>query len=107
MNESSPAGIYNLTIAADRLRSEKDDGPVGVVGRLSAEILSATDLGNEPPRAFAHELLYVALSGEGLIEQADGTTVIITAGDVVFVPAQARHRFTQLSRKFKTWKIRL
>ena len=48
--------------------------------------------------------LYIVLSGEGTLE-IEGTEFPFTAGDALFVPANAEHRFTQFSRDIQMWAV--
>ena len=48
--------------------------------------------------------LYVILTGTGLLE-IEGTPHAFVAGDVVFVPARAKHRFVEFSAGLLTWAI--
>jgi mannose-6-phosphate isomerase-like protein (cupin superfamily) len=98
--------ICNLTAVAEGMRLE---GAARVrvldTASLSAELLNGVGISEEQPRGDGSEALYVIVAGEGLIEEIDGSTVTVTAGDIVFVPAHGQHRFVQQSRKFKTWRI--
>ena len=48
--------------------------------------------------------LYIVQKGTGLFELED-TVMELSAGDAVFVPAGARHRFRSSSAGFATWVI--
>ena len=48
--------------------------------------------------------LYVILTGTGLFE-LEGASHAFVAGDVLFVPAHARHRFVEFSADLLTWAI--
>jgi mannose-6-phosphate isomerase-like protein (cupin superfamily) len=107
MAEALTGRIFNLTDLADRMRL---DGAARIcvleTPSSSAELLSGAGT-NETQPGTTSETLYFVVAGEGLIEESDGVTVIVTAGDVVMVPAHVQHRFVQQSRKFRTWKINL
>jgi mannose-6-phosphate isomerase-like protein (cupin superfamily) len=46
--------------------------------------------------------IYVVISGSGMFF-CDGLTVDFKSGDVLFVPAGARHRFENFTGDFMTW----
>lgn len=48
--------------------------------------------------------LYMIANGSGTLE-VQGEAIEFVAGDVLFVPAFAEHRFTQFSSDFGTWVI--
>ena len=99
--------ICNLTVMADHMRPQ-EAARVRVLDTagLSAELLSGLGISETQPD-HAGGALYVIVAGEGLIEESDGATVVVTAGDVVFVPANIRYRFAWRSPKFTIWKIDL
>jgi quercetin dioxygenase-like cupin family protein len=107
MAEALTGRIFNLTDMADRMRL---DGAARIsvleTPSSSAELLSGAGTSETQPGTTG-ETLYFVVAGEGVIEESEGDTVIVTAGDVVMVPAHVRHRFVEQSRKFKTWKISL
>ena len=106
MAQTFTGRIHNLTVMADAVRFD-DAGRIRVLDTpgLSAELLSGTSLTEQP--AVQSEALYVVVAGEAILEGGAGGSVIVTAGDVVLVPAEVEHRFVQQSRKFRTWRIEL
>jgi len=105
MTNTSIGHAINLTVLAGRAL-EKGGERLRVFdgGSFSAEILTGDDFLDDQFVENADATLYVIVTGDGLIEEAEGTTVVATAGDVIFVPANLQHRFRQLSRQFKTWR---
>jgi mannose-6-phosphate isomerase-like protein (cupin superfamily) len=105
MAEALTGRIVNLTDMADRMRLDGIDRVrVLETARSSAELLNAAGTSETQPGTTS-ETLYLIVAGEGVIEESEGITVIVTAGDVVMVPAHVRHRFVRQSLKFRTWKI--
>ncbi len=51
------------------------------------------------------DIIYVIISGYGVLCCRDGGRIEFTAGDVMMVPAGAWHRFEEASPKFRTWRI--
>lgn len=60
------------------------------------------------PQMTAHEQdeVYLVLSGAATLE-CEGERISCGAGDVVFVPARAQHRFSGCSVDFRTWVVYL
>jgi len=69
-------------------------------GTLSVEIYAPR--GEDPQRPHTRDEVYVIASGRGeFVLEAERRP--FTAGDVLFVPAHARHRFEKFSEDFSTW----
>ncbi len=47
------------------------------------------------------------IAGYGVLLCSDGECIKFTAGDVMFVPAGAEHRFEEIGPKFRTWRIEI
>ncbi len=50
-------------------------------------------------------VLYIIISGFGVLRCANGARLEFTEGDLIMVPSGASHRFEEVSPKFKTWRI--
>ena len=101
--------ICNLTAAVYR-RGDGEDvraNPILTHGSLSAEIVAATDFSPFDEGPANQDMLYIVIAGFGVLQDGTGAGVDFTAGDLVFVPAGADRRFSKLSSKFQTWRIRL
>lgn len=81
-------------------------------GRLSARIFGHGSLevrwyaphGVDPQTPHDRDEAYVIVSGEGQF-RCGGTLAACRAGDLLFVPAYAEHRFENFSEDFATWVI--
>jgi mannose-6-phosphate isomerase-like protein (cupin superfamily) len=51
------------------------------------------------------DIVYVIISGYGVLRCGDEARIEFTAGDVMMVPAGAWHQFEEASPKFRTWRI--
>lgn len=101
--------ICNLTASVYR-RGDGEDvraNPVLTHGSLSAEIVVATDTAPFDEGPANQDMLYMVIAGFGVLQHGTGAEVDFTAGDLVFGPAEADRRFSRLSSKFQTWRIRL
>ncbi len=82
--------------------------------RASTEVLRHEDLafsihGLDGILAIAPQaeatVLYIIISGFGVLRCANGARLEFTEGDLIMVPSGATHRFEEVSPKFKTWRI--
>lgn len=79
-------------------------------GRRSAELFRHGSLelryyaprGADPQTPHDRDELYLVASGSGTFVR-DGERVPFAAGDVLFVPARAEHRFEGFTDDFATW----
>jgi mannose-6-phosphate isomerase-like protein (cupin superfamily) len=60
--------------------------------------------GQDPQAPHAQDELYVVVQGSAAL-MVEGKTFACAAGDVLFVPAGAEHRFRDLSDDFATWVV--
>jgi mannose-6-phosphate isomerase-like protein (cupin superfamily) len=97
----------NLTVLADGVRTDSARGTQSILKheRLLAEIAGADVLSTEPSKKLPAEALYFVIAGDSVIEEDDGAGIIVTAGDVILMPAEVAHRFVRVSSKFRTWRI--
>ena len=51
------------------------------------------------------DIVYVIVSGYGVLCCRDGARIEFIAGDVMMVPAGAWYRFEETSPKSRTWRI--
>ena len=61
-------------------------------------------VGSDPQRPHQQDEIYIVESGTSRF-MLDGETLNLAAGDAVFVPAGAAHRFEDFSPDFGTWVI--
>lgn len=81
-------------------------------GRLSAEIFRHGTLevrwyapqGVDPQTPHTRDEAYVVVSGQARFRCGDAVTPC-RAGDLVFAPAHAEHRFEDISADFATWVL--
>jgi mannose-6-phosphate isomerase-like protein (cupin superfamily) len=96
----------NLTAAAELTGLTKEHGITQVLNRstVAVTIHGIDDLDAEADGTEA-DVIYVIISGYGVLCCRDGGRIEFTAGDVMMVPAGAWHRFEEASPKFRTWRI--
>ncbi|NND32066.1 MAG: cupin domain-containing protein [Saprospiraceae bacterium] len=58
--------------------------------------------GSDQQKPHDKDEVYVVMSGEGVF-YCNGESMSFSTGDVLFVPANAEHRFTEFSDDFKSW----
>ena len=81
-------------------------------GRLSARIFGHGTLevrwyaprGMDPQTPHSRDEAYVVVSGEGHF-RCNGVLSPCRAGDLIFAPAHAEHRFEDFSEDFATWVL--
>jgi mannose-6-phosphate isomerase-like protein (cupin superfamily) len=81
-------------------------------GNLAAEIANFRGLdvefyqpeGEDRQQPHAREEIYVIARGSGRFEAA-GERRECSAGDAIYVPARAEHRFVDFSEDFATWVL--
>ena len=61
-------------------------------------------VGSDPQQPHKQDEIYIVHSGTSTFT-LDGQTLTLSAGDAVFVPAGAVHRFTDFSADFGTWVV--
>jgi mannose-6-phosphate isomerase-like protein (cupin superfamily) len=69
-------------------------------GSLTAELYSPKGTDKQTPHD--RDEIYVVASGSGTFT-LEGATTPFTRGDVLFVPARKKHRFTRFTKDFSTW----
>ncbi len=106
MLSPSPDQPVNLTAAVElgRLTDGPASAPVLSREHLAFAIHGVDELQTVAERVET-DILYVIISGYGILCCADGERIEFTAGDVMFVPAGAEHRFDEIGPKFRTWRI--
>jgi mannose-6-phosphate isomerase-like protein (cupin superfamily) len=95
---------WHLTAKRALARLPSPDGKRFAVvlshGTLSVEIYAPR--GEDPQRPHTRDEVYVIASGRGeFVLEAERRS--FGPGDVLFVPAHARHRFERFSDDFSTW----
>ena len=105
------ATATNLTAIAERL--PRPDGQRRTVRILESaadgfvfEVLARDGAEDWPEEPGGCDGIYVVISGEGAL-RCGGEVLECAAGDVLFAPAGAPHRFERLGRGFSTWRILL
>lgn len=81
-------------------------------GRLSAHVFSHGTLevrwyaphGMDPQTPHSRDEVYAIVSGQGRFRCGDNVSSC-RAGDLVFAPAHAEHRFEDFSEDFATWVL--
>jgi mannose-6-phosphate isomerase-like protein (cupin superfamily) len=106
MLPTDPGQPANLTAAAELAGLTIGHGITQVLTRsnIAVAIYGIDGLATIAESTEA-DILYVILSGYGVLRCRDGARVEFTAGDMMMVPAGACHRFEEVSPKFRTWRI--
>jgi mannose-6-phosphate isomerase-like protein (cupin superfamily) len=71
-------------------------------GSMSVEVYAPQ--GQDPQQPHAQDELYIVAAGHGRFRLGDAVHEV-AAGDCLFVPAGAEHRFLDFSNDFVTWVI--
>ena len=71
-------------------------------GTMSLEFYAP--VGSDPQQPHTRDEIYIVQSGSSRFV-LEGETMSLAAGDAVFVPAGANHRFEDFSADFGTWVI--
>ncbi len=61
-------------------------------------------VGSDPQKPHKRDEIYIVHAGASTFV-VDGTRTSLVAGDAVFVPAGAVHRFENFSADFSTWVV--
>ena len=103
---ADPNQPANLTAAAELAGLTKGHGITQVLNRstVAVTIHGVDDLDVKADGTEA-DIIYVIISGYGVLCCRDGGRIEFTAGDVMMVPAGAWHRFEEASPKFRTWRF--
>ncbi len=106
MLPTDPDQPANLTAAVELAGLTNGHGITQVINRsgVAVTIYGIDGLETEAEGAES-DIIYVIISGYGVLRCRDGARVEFTAGDVMMVPAGAWHRFEEVSPKFRTWRI--
>jgi mannose-6-phosphate isomerase-like protein (cupin superfamily) len=83
-----PEGVWDKTVCAH--------------GTMS--VIVFTPRGHDYQTTHAQDELYVVVRGSGVLLVGD-TPHPFAAGDVLFVPAEVRHRFVEFTPDLVTWAI--
>ena len=106
MLPTDPGHPANLTATVELEGLVDQRGTTQVLTRSCLAITIHGIDGLEPEaEGVEADILYVIISGYGVLRCRDGARVEFTAGDVMMVPAGAWHRFEEVSPKFSTWRI--
>jgi mannose-6-phosphate isomerase-like protein (cupin superfamily) len=106
MLPTDPGRPANLTAAAELAGLTNGHGITQVLNRSNVAVTIYGIDGLETIAEDAEaDILYVIISGYGVLRCRDGARVEFTAGDVMMVPDGAWHRFEETSPKFSTWRI--
>lgn len=108
MLSPNPDQPINLTAAVDLAGLLNGRGVTQVLtgARLTFGIHGPDGLEAVPETSEA-DTLYVIIAGYGVLCCSDGERIEFTAGDVMFVPAGAEHRFDEIGPKFVMWRIEI
>jgi mannose-6-phosphate isomerase-like protein (cupin superfamily) len=98
-----PPNVFPAALAAHALNEP---------GRLSARIFGHGTLevrwyaphGMDPQTPHSRDEAYVVVTGEGHF-RCNGVLSPCRAGDLIFAPAHAEHRFEDFSEDFATWVL--
>ncbi len=84
---------------------DSDDGLYGVLlERGATEVGFYAPKGEDLQQPHDRDEVYIVLSGSGRFV-LDGEARSFEAGEAIFVPAHAEHRFTDFSDDFSTWVV--
>lgn len=83
-----PEGVWDKTVFAH--------------GTMS--VIVFTPRGHDYQTTHTQDELYVVVQGSGVLQVAE-TLYRFAAGDVLFVPAEVRHRFVEFTPDLVTWAI--
>ena len=82
-----------------------DDGLYGILlERGATEVGFYVPKGEDPQKPHDRDEVYVIVSGSGRFF-LDGEERDFEAGEAIFVPAGAEHRFVDFSDDFSTWVV--
>ncbi len=106
MLPTNPGQPRNLTADAELAGLTKGHGITRVLTRphlaISIHPIDGLEAIAEGAEA---DIVYVIISGYGVLRCRDGAQIEFTAGDVMMVPGGAWHRFEEVSPKLRTWRI--
>ena len=106
MHPTDPGRPLNLTANAELAGLTKGHGITQVLTRPHLAIsIHAIDGLEAIAEVAGADIVYVIISGYGVLRCQDGARIEFTAGDVMMVPAGAWHQFKEVSPKFRTWRI--
>lgn len=77
---------------------------VQALARGTMKVILFTPRAKDYQTPHEQDELYVVMSGNGVLA-IEGQSHAFTVGDVLFVPALARHRFEEFSDDLVTWAI--
>jgi mannose-6-phosphate isomerase-like protein (cupin superfamily) len=106
MLPTNPGQPRNLTADAELAGLTKGHGITQVLTRPHLTIsIHAIDGLEAIAEGAEADIVYVIISGYGVLRCRDGARIEFTAGDVMMVPGGAWHQFEEVSPKFRTWRI--
>jgi mannose-6-phosphate isomerase-like protein (cupin superfamily) len=93
----------DLVASAQKLAAS-GDASVALFQHGDANLLLFVPQDQDNQVAHKRDEIYLIQSGHGIFKRSD-ETVRFDAGDVLFVPAGAPHRFASFSADFKAWVL--
>jgi mannose-6-phosphate isomerase-like protein (cupin superfamily) len=106
MLPNDPNQSVNLTADAELAGLTKEHGITQVLTRSHLAVsIHGTDGLEAIAEVAEADIVYVIISGYGVLRCRDGARIEFTAGDVMMVPSGAVHQFEEVSPKFRTWRI--
>lgn len=94
---------FSLSDATRKLADAQDNFVTLMTGKNGRLLLFAPD-GGDHQTPHTQDEFYIIVSGSGTFQRGEERISFVT-GDVLFVPAQAPHRFEDFSDDFQTWVI--
>jgi mannose-6-phosphate isomerase-like protein (cupin superfamily) len=91
-------------IASAQKLAASGDSSVALFQHGDANLLLFVPQDQDKQVAHKRDEIYVIQSGHGIFKRGE-ETVRFDAGDVLFVPAGAPHRFASFSAEFKAWVL--
>jgi mannose-6-phosphate isomerase-like protein (cupin superfamily) len=91
-------------IASAQKLAASGDSSVALFQHGDANLLLFVPQDQDKQAAHKRDEIYVIQSGHGIFKRGE-ETVRFDAGDVLFVPAGAPHRFANFSADFKAWVL--
>ena len=102
MSQTAP---FAFTLAAARAAPHDPGNDAATLFRHgSMRLLYYAPHGSDPQKPHKQDELYVVARGEGTF-YCEGRRTPFVAGDVLFAPARAEHRFEDFSGDFGAWVI--
>ena len=97
-------GWHTTAAEAARTKIPEDRRSAEILRHGSLEVRWYAPQGSDPQTPHDRDEIYIVASGHGMFVRGD-QRVSCRANDLLFVPAQAVHRFEEFSADFATWVI--